>query len=155
MPPLEEGAIFYMPTTMPGISVAEAKRVLQVSDWVLKQFPEVEYILSKAGRTETPTDPVRLSMRETVIILKPKSEWRHVDFWCSSWAPECLKPALRHTPGHDFLAGTDQAHGRAALRVPGVSNAWTMPIKGHIDNAQHRNPHARCRRYEGRVLARH
>lgn len=70
---LEEGAILYMPTTMPGISVAEAKRVLQVSDWVLKQFPEVEYILSKAGRTETPTDPVPLSMQETVIILKPKS----------------------------------------------------------------------------------
>ena len=69
-------------------------------------------------------------MQQTVIILKSKSEWRHVGSGCSSWAPERLKPALRHiTYGHDFLAGTDQAHGRVALGVHGVSNAWSMLIK--------------------------
>jgi Cu(I)/Ag(I) efflux system membrane protein CusA/SilA len=115
---------------MPGISVAEAKRVLQVSDWVLKQFPEVEHILSKTGRAENPNRSraaVYAGDRnhpEGCVTSAPG---------CSSWAPDWLKPALRHiTHGHDFLAGTDQAHGRAALRVPGVSNAWTMPIKATL-----------------------
>ena len=78
MPPLDEGAILYMPTSMPGISVSQAQRVLQVTDSILKQFPEVDQVLGKAGRAETPTDPAPLSMLETVIILKPKSQWRHV-----------------------------------------------------------------------------
>ena len=88
MPPLEEGSILYMPTTMPGISITEAQKVLQVTDRIIKQFPEVDRVLGKAGRAETSTDPAPLSMLETVITLKPKSEWRKVDTWYSSWAPD-------------------------------------------------------------------
>ena len=133
MPPLDEGSILYMPTSMPGISVTEATRVLQTTDAILKQFPEVDQVLGKAGRAETPTDPAPLSMQETVIILKPKSQWRHIPTWYSSWAPEWLKPALRHvTP--DTMSSQDLINEMdSALKVPGVSNAWTMPIKGRID----------------------
>ena len=76
MPPLEEGSILYMPSTMPGISIREAQKLLQVSDRIIKQFPEVDRVLGKAGRSETSTDPAPLSMLETVITLKPKSQWR-------------------------------------------------------------------------------
>jgi copper/silver efflux system protein len=133
MPPLDEGAILYMPSSMPGISVSEAKRLLQITDSVLKQFPEVDQVLGKAGRAETPTDPAPLSMQETVIVLKPKSQWRHVPTWYSSWAPEWLRPALRHvTP--DTISSQELINQMdAALKVPGVTNAWTMPIKGRID----------------------
>ncbi len=78
MPPLEEGSILYMPSTMPGISLAQAQKLLQVTDRIIKQFPEVDRVLGKAGRAETSTDPAPISMLETVIILKPKSEWRQV-----------------------------------------------------------------------------
>src|SRR5512143_538660 len=88
VPPLEEGSILYMPTTMPGISITEAKHLLQVTDHIIKQFPEVEYVLGKAGRAETATDPAPLSMLETVIILRPKEKWRRMDTWYSAWAPE-------------------------------------------------------------------
>ena len=83
MPPLEEGSILYMPSTMPGISITEAQKLLQVTDRIIKQFPEVDRVLGKAGRAETSTDPAPLSMLETVIILKPKSEWRKTDTWYS------------------------------------------------------------------------
>ena len=76
MPPLDEGALLFMPTTMPGISIAEAQRLMQAQDRILMQFPEVERVLGKAGRAETSTDPAPLSMMETIILLKPKSEWR-------------------------------------------------------------------------------
>ncbi len=88
MPPLDEGAILYMPSTMPGISISQAQTLLQRTDRILARFPEVDQVLGKAGRAETSTDPAPLSMLETVIILKPHSEWRHVDTWYSSWAPE-------------------------------------------------------------------
>ena len=133
MPSFDEGTILYMPTTMPGISISQAKRVLQVSDTVLKQFPEVEQVLGKAGRAETPRDPAPLSMQETVIVLKPRSQWRHVPTWYSSWSPEWLKPALRHlTP--DVISSAELVEEmNAALHVPGISNSWTMPIKGRLD----------------------
>ncbi len=109
MPPLEEGSILYMPTTMPGISVTEAQRLLQVTDGIIKQFPEVKYVLGKAGRAETSTDPAPLSMLETVIILKPKSEWRKTDTWYSSWAPEWAKGLFAaHHPGSHLPAGANQ-----------------------------------------------
>ena len=76
MPPLEEGAILYMPSTMPGISIREAQKLLQVTDRIIKQFPEVDRVLGKAGRSETSTDPAPVSMLETLITLKPKSQWR-------------------------------------------------------------------------------
>jgi Cu(I)/Ag(I) efflux system membrane protein CusA/SilA len=133
MPPLDEGAIFYMPSTMPGISIAEAQRILQVSDRIIKEFPEVDRVLGKAGRAETATDPAPLSMLETVIILKPRSEWRQVDTWYSSWSPEWLKPTLRHITPDTISTEELVTQMDAALKIPGLTNAWTMPIKGRID----------------------
>jgi Cu(I)/Ag(I) efflux system membrane protein CusA/SilA len=133
MPPLDEESLFFMPTTMPGISTTEAQRLLQATDGIIRQFPEVERVLGKAGRAETSTDPAPLSMLETVITLKPKSEWRQVDTWYSAWAPEWLKKILRlfspdHISPEELVSGLNDA-----LRIPGLSNAWTMPIKARID----------------------
>ena len=133
MPPLDEGSLFYMPTTTPGISISEAQKLLQVSDRAIRQFPEVDRVLGKAGRAETSTDPAPLSMLETVITLKPTSEWRRVDTWYSGWAPEWMKAIFRHiTPDH---ISQDELVNQLneALTFPGVSNAWTMPIKARID----------------------
>ena len=91
MPPLNEGTILYMPTTLTGISVAEAQRVLQLQDQLIKSIPEVDRVFGKAGRAETSTDPAPFSMMETTILLKPKSEWRHKTQWYSRWSPEWLK----------------------------------------------------------------
>src|SRR4029434_7608824 len=91
MPPLDEGSLFYMPTTMPGISIGEAQKLLQVSDKAIKQFPEVDRVLGKAGRADTSTDPDPLSMLDTAITLKPTSEWRRVETLYSGWAPEWMK----------------------------------------------------------------
>jgi copper/silver efflux system protein len=133
MPPLEEGSILYMPSTAPGISVTEAQKLLQVTDRVLKHFPEVDQVLGKAGRAETSTDPAPLSMFETVITLKPKSQWRTVETWYSGWAPEFVKPLLRpftsdHISQEQLISEMNQA-----LTLPGVANAWTMPVKGRMD----------------------
>jgi Cu(I)/Ag(I) efflux system membrane protein CusA/SilA len=122
-----------MPTTVPGISATEAQRLLQVQDRILSRFPEVDQVLGKAGRAETSTDPAPLSMAETVITLKPPSQWRKADTWYSAWAPEWIRPAFRHiTPDHipqeELVDQMNQA-----LQLPGVSNAWTMPIKNRID----------------------
>jgi len=133
MPPMDEGAILYMPTSMPGISIAQARRVLQSTDLVLTQFPEVDQVLGKAGRAETATDPAPLSMLETVITLKPRSQWRPVDTWYSSWAPEWAKRVLRHFTPDTISPEELVKQMNAAVKVPGVSNAWTMPIKGRID----------------------
>lgn len=110
MPPLDEGSLFYMPVTMPGLGITEAGRLLQLQDRLLKEFPEVELVFGKAGRAETATDPAPLSMFETVILLKPPSEWR---------------------PGMTRDRLVEEMH--AKLSLPGVSNAWTMPIKARID----------------------
>jgi copper/silver efflux system protein len=88
---------------MPGISIGQAQSLLQVTDRIIKQFPEVDRVFGKAGRAETPTDPAPLSMLETVITLRPQREWPRIPTWYSSWAPEWLRPALRHiTPDHDL-----------------------------------------------------
>jgi Cu(I)/Ag(I) efflux system membrane protein CusA/SilA len=133
MPPLDEGVILYMPSTMPGISISQAQQLLQTTDGILARFPEVDRVLGKAGRAETSTDPAPLSMLETVIVLKPRSEWRHVDTWYSSWSPEFVKPLLRHiTP--DTISSTELVRLLdESLKVPGVTNAWTMPVRGRID----------------------
>jgi len=133
MPPLEEGSLMYMPTTMPGISITEANHLLQITDRIIYSFPEVDRVLGKIGRADTSTDPAPLSMIETVVTLKPKSEWRQRDTWYSSWAPEWLKVLFRRiTPDH---ISQDQLieEMNDALRLPGLSNAWTMPIKGRMD----------------------
>jgi Cu(I)/Ag(I) efflux system membrane protein CusA/SilA len=133
MPPLNEGVILYMPSTLPGISVTDAQQLLQVQDRILRQFPEVERVLGKAGRAETSTDPAPFSMMETTVVLKPESEWRHKDTWYTAWAPAWALPVLRRiTPDHisweELVGQMDEA-----LKLPGVSNAWTMPIKARID----------------------
>jgi Cu(I)/Ag(I) efflux system membrane protein CusA/SilA len=133
MPPLDEGSLLYMPTTMPGISIAEAEKILQVTDRIIRQFPEVDKVLGKAGRAETATDPAPLSMLETLITLKPVSQWRKVDTWYSSWAPDWLKSVFRritsdHISREELVDEMDDA-----LQIPGVGNSWTMPIKGRID----------------------
>jgi Cu(I)/Ag(I) efflux system membrane protein CusA/SilA len=110
MPPLYEGTILYMPTTLPGISVTQAAMLLQQMDRTLKNFPEVERVFGKAGRAETSTDPAPFSMMEVVVELKPRVQWR------SGLTYEGLVEAMDK-----------------ALQLPGVTNAWTMPIKARID----------------------
>ncbi len=133
MPPLDEGTLFYMPSTMPGISITEAQKLLQVTDRVIRQFPEVDRVLGKAGRAETSTDPAPLSMLETVITLKPTSEWRKVPTWYSGWAPEGLKGILRRVWPDRISQEQLVDQLNEALKIPGVSNAWTMPIRARID----------------------
>ena len=110
MPPLWEGDLLYMPTTLPGVSITKAREILQQTDRILRDFPEVETVFGKVGRADTATDPAPLSMIETTILLKPESEWR---------------PGL--TPDRLIREMDD------AIRFPGLTNAWTMPIKTRID----------------------
>ncbi len=136
MPPLDEGVLLDMPITMPGISVTEAGRVLQIRDKILKSFPEVERVFGKIGRAETPTDPAPFSMVETVVVLKPHMEWPKQPRWYSSWAPEWLQGILRRAwPDHKSTQELIYGPGGLdeALRLPGMSNIWTMPIKNRID----------------------
>ena len=110
MPPLWEGDLLYMPTTLPGVSITKAKEILQQTDKIIKSFPEVASVFGKAGRAETATDPAGLDMLETTIQLKPTSEWRK---------------GMTHEKLVDELD--------AAIQFPGLTNAWTMPIKTRID----------------------
>jgi Cu(I)/Ag(I) efflux system membrane protein CusA/SilA len=133
MPPLNEGVILYMPTTLPGISVTEASDLLQRQDTLLKQIPEVERVFGKAGRADTSTDPAPLSMMETTVVLKPESEWRPKQTWYSRWMPNFLKPIVRplwpdRMSWEDLVNEMDQR-----LQFPGQTNAWTMPIRNRID----------------------
>jgi len=111
MPPLDEGDILYMPTTYPGISITKAKELLQQTDKILKTFPEVEQVFGKVGRANTATDPAPLAMLETTIKLKPRSEW--------SDPTKTTKELMDEMD--------------AAIKFPGLANAWTMPIKTRID----------------------
>jgi Cu(I)/Ag(I) efflux system membrane protein CusA/SilA len=133
MPPLNEGSILYMPTTLPGISVTGAQALLQTQDRILKSFPEVERVFGKAGRAETSTDPAPFSMMETVVVLKPEAQWRNVPRWYSSWLPDFARPLVRplwpETISWDELVNDMNAR----LQLPGQTNAWTMPIKNRID----------------------
>ncbi len=110
MPPLHEGSVLFMPTTVPGVSIAQAREIMRYQDSILASFPEVESVLGKAGRAQTATDPAPLDMYETTIVLKPTDQWR---------------PGMTY---ERLIAEMD-----AAVRLPGVTNAWTMPIKGRID----------------------
>ncbi len=110
MPPLDEGSILYMPVTLPGASITEVNRILMEQDKIIKSIPEVHHVLGKTGRAETATDNAPLSMIETIIMLKPKSEWR----------PGITK--------QDIVAELDQK-----LQIPGVTNGWTQPIINRIN----------------------
>ncbi len=110
MPPLDEGTLFYMPVTVPGLSISEAGRLLQLQDKLLKTVPEVSQVFGKAGRAETATDPAPVEMFETVVNLKPESQWR---------------------PGMDIEKIKNELND--AVQIPGVANSFTMPIKARID----------------------
>ena len=110
MPSLNEGTLLYMPTTLPGISVTKAAELIQTQDRIIRSFPEVASVYGKAGRAATATDPAPSEMFETIVNLKPKQEWR------------------RGVTVDSLIAEMDKA-----LQFPGVSNAWTMPIKARID----------------------
>jgi Cu(I)/Ag(I) efflux system membrane protein CusA/SilA len=132
MPPLWEGDLLYMPTTLPGLSVTEAQRLMTTMDKVLMSVPEVERVFGKAGRAETSTDPAPFSMMETTVLLKPPAQWRHKDQWYSTW-PAWTQALLRRAwPDHiskkELIDDLDQK-----MQFPGVANAWTMPIKTRID----------------------
>ncbi len=136
MPPLDEGTLLYMPSTMPGISVAEAGRVLQEQDKIIRGFPEVERVFGKAGRAESSTDPAPYSMMETTIVLKPQEEWPKREAWYSRRMPRWTWPMLRRM-WPDHLSTQELIYGpgglNEALQIPGISNAWTMPIKARTD----------------------
>ncbi len=134
MPPLREGTLLYMPSSVePGMSVAEAQHVLQVQDKLLRSVPEVARVFGKAGRANTSTDPAPFTMMETTIILKPEREWREKPRWYSSWAPDWLKRPLR-TMWRDRITEAElEEELNSKLQLPGISNAWTMPIKGRLD----------------------
>jgi Cu(I)/Ag(I) efflux system membrane protein CusA/SilA len=110
MPPLDEGSLLFMPTTVPGVSIRQARAVMRYQDSVLASFPEVASVLGKVGRANTATDPAPLDMYETTVVLKPRNEWR------------------RGLTTDRLVAEMDRA-----TRLPGVANAWTMPIKNRID----------------------
>jgi Cu(I)/Ag(I) efflux system membrane protein CusA/SilA len=134
MPPLREGTLLYMPSAVePGMSVAEAQQALQVQDKILMRFPEVKRVFGKAGRANTSTDPAPFTMMETTILLHPESEWREKPRWYSSWAPEWMKPVLRPFWRDRITEGELENEMNQALQLPGISNAWTMPIKGRLD----------------------
>jgi Cu(I)/Ag(I) efflux system membrane protein CusA/SilA len=172
MPPLNEGDLLYMPTTLPGISITKAKELLQQTDKIIQRFPEVHHTLGKIGRADTPTDPAPLSMIETTITLRPETEHEmiSVDRFFSDW-PGWLKEPLtwvwpeekkgkiihewRKRPVERFFSGwpgflkkplallfplerymtiselTDELD--RAIQFPGLTNAWTMPIRTRID----------------------
>jgi len=133
MPSVDEGSLLYMPSTMPGISIAESQKLLQATNRILKSFPEVDHVIGKTGRADTATDPAPLSMLETIIVLKPQSEWRKTYVWYSSWAPNWLLPVFQHiTPDH-ISERQLVAEMNEQLKIPGLSNSWTMPIRGRID----------------------
>ena len=173
MPPLNEGDLLYMPTTLPGISITKARELLQQTDAIIKSFPEVETVYGKIGRAETATDPAPLSMIETTITLKPKEVWRYeerrrffsswpawlkkpltllwpervktglVSHWRKkriprfySWLPQWLKlpPLTTLWPEERYITIDElAAELNNAIRFPGLTNAWTMPIKTRID----------------------
>jgi Cu(I)/Ag(I) efflux system membrane protein CusA/SilA len=136
MPPLDEGTLLYMPTTTPGISVGEASTLLREQDRILRGFPQVQSVFGKAGRAESATDPAPFSMMETVVVLKPREQWPERERWYTQRTPQWMHAALRHV-WSDRQTTAELIYGMGgmneALTMPGVTNAWTMPIKGRID----------------------
>lgn len=137
MPPLNEGDILYMPTTLPGISIEKSKQWLQQQNKLILTFDEVKTVFGKIGRARTATDPAPLSMVETVIQLKDHEDWPKVyhERWYSSWMPVFLKPVfgiiwpeMKKRSWQGFIDALDET-----VKLPGTTNAWTFPIKTRID----------------------
>ncbi|MBW1680700.1 MAG: efflux RND transporter permease subunit [Deltaproteobacteria bacterium] len=172
MPPLNEGDLLYMPTTLPGISITKARELVQQTDMIIQGFPEVHHVLGKIGRAETATDPAPLSMMETTIVLRPQVEYemipvkrffshwpgwlkkpltwiwpevrkgrilhewrkRKVDRFFSRWPSWLSKPLAFIWPEERYLTVEELVEELdGAIRFPGLTNAWTMPIKTRID----------------------
>lgn len=137
MPPLDEGDVLYMPTTFPGISIEEARRQMQIQDAALRELPEVENVLGKVGRADSPTDPAPLSMAETVVQLKPRGEWRtkYVRRFYHGWAPRWSRPALTALwPEFRPMTREELVEDmNARLRFAGWTNAFTQPIRNRVD----------------------
>ncbi|MEK6704169.1 MAG: efflux RND transporter permease subunit [Bdellovibrionota bacterium] len=132
MPPLNEGAFLYMPTAFPGMSITESKRILQIQDSLIKEFPEVDTVFGKAGRADTPTDPAPFSMVETTVVLKPAEEWPDTKRWYS-FLPRFAYPLFSWlTPPHKTFEEL-QNEINSRLKFAGIPNIWTMPIKNRID----------------------
>jgi len=132
MPPLWEGDLLYMPTTLPGLSVTEAQRLMQRMDEVLMTVPEVARVFGKAGRAETSTDPAPLSMMETTILLKPPAQWRRKPRWYSNW-PQWMQAPFRPVWPDRISKDELIADMNARMQFAGAANAWTMPIQTRID----------------------
>ncbi len=137
MPPLNEGTILYMPITLPGISVTEATKYLQLQDKMLKSFPEVESVFGKIGKAETSTDPAPMSMVETTVVLKDEKRWREkeVERWYSGWMPGFLDPPFRlvwperrRLTWEELIDEMDRT-----VQVPSFANAWLFPVRTRID----------------------
>jgi Cu(I)/Ag(I) efflux system membrane protein CusA/SilA len=124
MPPLDEGDLLYMPTTFPGISPTKAREILQTTDRLIKSFPEVETVFGKAGRAETATDPAPMDMIETTIRLKPQEQWPAVDIKND----DNRVIAHRRRTAEELVDAMNDA-----VQIPGLNNAWTMPIRTRID----------------------
>ncbi|HSI82612.1 MAG: efflux RND transporter permease subunit [Candidatus Methylacidiphilales bacterium] len=124
MPPLYEGDLLYMPTTFPGISPTKAREIIQQTDRIIKSFGEVHHVFGKIGRAETATDPAPFDMVETTIMLKDEKDWPEVDITDSSGK---IIAHRRRTPDELVTAMN------VAIQIPGLNNAWTMPIKTRID----------------------
>ena len=148
MPPLEEGDLLYMPTTDPGISITKARELIQQTDKLLMQFPEIKSVMGKVGNAETATDPAPPSMIETTITLeRDKNKWRHIPVphfysdwpgW-ARWLPEKLGSDARPITmeelvyGYEWPTGQHVAGLNEAMQIPGLTNSWTMPIRTRID----------------------
>ncbi len=137
MPPLNEGSILYMPITLPGIGITEAEKYLQIQDKLLHQFPEIQTVYGKIGKSETATDPAPLSMVETTVVVKPESQWpkEHHDRWYSRWAPAWLKPQLARFWPEEIPITWEALIERLdrAVQIPSFANAWLFPIRTRID----------------------
>jgi copper/silver efflux system protein len=139
MPPLYEGDLLYMPTTLPGISVTKARELLQQTDRIIASFPEVERVFGKIGRADTATDPAPMMMVETTITLKPEDQWRRVEVhrFYSGWPgwSEVVKKPLRRLWPEVRPLSVEQLIDElnSAVHFPGLTNAWTMPIRTRID----------------------
>lgn len=137
MPPLDEGDLLYMPTTFPNISIEQARQQLRKQDEILRSFPEVESVLGKVGRAETPTDPAPLSMVETMVRLKPHKEWRtkYVRRWYVDHTPQFMRPFFNWLQPELVTMSRDDliAEMNTRLALPGWTNAFTQPIRNRVD----------------------
>jgi copper/silver efflux system protein len=137
MPPLNEGSILYMPITLPGIGITEASKYLQIQDKLLHQFPEIQSVSGKIGKSDSATDPAPLSMVETTVLVKPESQWpkHHTERWYSARAPQWAKPQLARFWPEDQPISWEALIDKLdrAVQIPSFANAWLFPIRTRID----------------------